>query len=365
MRSYLFIVLISLPAPLFGKGNQAIYEDPFDQAAGGASLTRASQEGVMFANPAVMPFGKKFLRWFGSSFSVMAGRDSVAEAKSLSSGSKKSDSNEGDDQTAENQDYFDKVFDKPIHFGAASTLSFISNNFGIGTFARFEPDIAGKKFDETGLPEIRARAELYGGGVLSGAKALTPWFSLGVTAKYLYKSEPDIALSLGDQTKIEELKSDPKALQKENALGKGVGFDTGALVFLQGRHLDYRLALKVDDIGGTTFSEDQKEFKQLMHAGLGVTVHNAIDSLHLSLDFRDISGVYSDSIPMRVYAGAKLIIRNYIGLAGGLYQGYPTYGIRLDLIFVKLGFTYYGREMGRYAGDDGRDIYIVSLGFGV
>jgi hypothetical protein len=83
------------------------------------------------------------------------------------------------------------------------------------------------------------------------------------------------------------------------------------------------------------------------------------------LDYRDITGQLNTSLPMRLYAGAKLIIRNYVGLAAGLYQGYPTYGVRLDLIFVKIGLTFYGREMGRYAGDDQRDIYVMSIGLGI
>jgi hypothetical protein len=353
-----------VPAAYAEKTNQAVYEVPYDLAAGGASLTRASQEGVMFANPAQMPYGQKFFRWFGSEFALLAAKESYEEAKNLAGGKEKSSGDEQESEEA-NADFFDKAFDTPIHFGATSAISFISNNFGIGTFARFEPDIAGQRHNETGIPEFRARAEGYAGLAASLAGKVCSWLSLGLTAKHMYKVEPDLVIDLADQNKVNEIRADPAALQNEVTPGFGTSFDAGALVFKQGYNWDYRLALKVDDVGDTSFTEGQRTFKQTYHAGIGVTLHNAIDSLHLALDFRDVTGVYEEPITLRVYAGAKLMLRKFFGLAIGLYQGYPTYGVRLDLLFVKLGFTVYGRELGDYAGDDPRTIYMASLGIGI
>lgn len=349
----------------FGKKtNQAVYEEPFDIAAGGAALTRASQEGVMFANPALMPYGEKAFRWFGSEFALLATKNSYNELQSLT-GRKKGPSKEGQEAEDDNRNYFDQVFDNPLHFGATSTISLITNNFGIGTFARFEPDIAGQRHNETGIPEFRARAEGYTGMVASAAGRLTNWLSLGVTGKYLYKVEPDIIIDLADVNKVQEIRNDPSSIRDQVTAGQGTSLDAGALVFLQGQKVDYRLAMKIDDIGDTQFSEDQRPFRQAYHAGIGLTFHNAVDSLHLSLDFRDITGVYQEPLPLRIYAGAKVIFRNFIGLAAGLYQGYPTFGVRLDLMLVKLGFSVYGRELGEYLGDAPRTIYLAYLGFGI
>jgi len=347
------------------KSNQSIYEDPYDIAAGGASLTRASQEGVLFANPALMPFGNKFFRWFGSQFSLIAAKDSVEFGQSLANGSSTSSDSSEDDGSSERDKFIDDVFTTPVHFGATAALSFISSHFGFGVVSRFEPDIKGTRFSDTGIPAIRAQAEGYGAGVVSYAQKVLPWFSLGLTGKYIYKAEPDIYLDFADQSKIDEIRSDPQALVDEVTPGQGIGVDGGALLFLQGRHVDYRMAFKIDDFGNTNFTQSQESFKQTMHGGLGLTFHNSIDSLHLSLDFRDISGEYEESVVMRSYAGAKLVLRNYIGFAAGFYQGYPSYGVRLDLILVKLGLTYYGREMGSFIGDDRRNIYIAYFGFGI
>jgi len=360
------LLLIGSSSGYAAKSNQSIYEDPYDVAAGGASLTRASQEGVLFSNPALMPFGNKFFRWFGSQFSLIAAKESIEFGQSLASGSATSDSGGSEEEeTAEREKFIDDVFTTPIHFGATSALSFISSHFGVGVVSRFEPDIKGTRFSDTGIPAIRAQAEGYGAGVVSYAQKLFPWFSLGVTGKYIYKAEPNIYLDFADQARIDEIRSNPQALINEVTPGQGLGFDAGALLFLQGRSVDYRMAVKVDDFGNTTFTESQEPFKQIIHGGVGLTFHNSIDSLHLSLDFRDVAGAYEESVVMRSYAGAKLVLRNYIGFAAGLYQGYPSYGIRLDLIIVKLGLTYYAREMGSFIGDDRRNIYIAYFGFGI
>ena len=75
------------PPMIQAKGSSPIYEDPFDVGSGGASLTRASQAGMIFSNPALIPYGPGFHRWFGNESNVLIGKDSVDFAKSLQSGS--------------------------------------------------------------------------------------------------------------------------------------------------------------------------------------------------------------------------------------------------------------------------------------
>ncbi len=339
------------------KTNQQVYEEPFDQAAGGASLTRASQEGVMFANPALLPYGGKFHRWLGSQFSVIAAAQSVEFAQEVMGGG----GDGGDDPSA----IVDAAFNNPIHFGFASTIAYITNNFGLGVFGRFEPDVQARRFGDSGVPQINVTAEAYSGAVTSFALRPLSWLSLGVTAKYLYVGEPDIAVALTDEQRVAELTSDPDALAAAASFGQGMGFDAGLLLFAQGHWLDYRLALKVDDVGDTAFTGSQAAFKQTLHAGLGVTLHNAVDALHLSVDYRDILGAYDEHAFKRLYLGAKLLLRSYVGLAAGVYQGYPTYGVRFDLLLMKIGATVYGRELGDSPGANPRNLYVVYFAVGM
>ncbi len=337
------------------KTNQALVEDPFDSASGGATLTRATRENVVLSNPALMPYGGKFHRWVGTQFTLLTNRESIDFVQSLA-GQGSSSGDEG--STSGPADFIERVFDTPIHAGIQNITSYTTNNFGLGLFTRTEMDIQAREFGEFGMPELRFGVDAYLGAAAGFGLRIVPFLSVGITVKYLLVAEPDIAVSLLDTTRIQEL-SDPAALQEAASYGTGMGYDVGALLFVQGRVVDYRLALKVDDVGGTEFSGTQDPFKQTIHAGTSLTFHSSADALHLALDYRDIQGAYEEPMFKRIYAGTRLSIRQYVGLAAGLYQGYPSYGVRLDLLLFKLGASVYTRELGQYPGENPRNLYQI------
>ena len=63
----------------------------------------------------------------------------------------------------------------------------------------------------------------------------------------------------------------------------------------------------------------------------------------------------------KLYLGARLQLRTRLGIAVGLYQGLPTYGLKLDLPFLKLGLTAYSKELGDYPGQRQRDLIMLAL----
>lgn len=342
-------------SPTFAKKtNQAVYEEPFDLAGGGASLTRASQEGILFANPALLPYGEKIYRWIGLKTNFIVGKESIDLANQMKDG-----------ESADTSSMLESIYEHPVHLGASGAFSVLTRNVGGAAFYRFEPDLSAKKYGESGLPEVRFQAEGYGGGALALATRPLRWLSLGVTGKYLYAAEPDIAIGIADQSRIKELSSQ-SGMREAASYGKGIGYDAGALLFLQGDFLDLSVAGKVDDIGGTTFDGTQEPFKQTMSSGVGLTLHSEADAIHFAVDYRDITGAYEESRYKRLYMGTKVTIRTYVGFAAGLYQGYPTYGTTLDLIFLRLSATMYGREYGAHPdlGVERRNLYVVSLAAG-
>ncbi len=343
----------------FARGSAPVYEDPFDMASGGASLTRASQAGMMFSNPALIPYGPGFHRWVGNETTLLVGKDSVDFARALQKGTSSS-SDSGQSSTAK---FIDQVMKTPLHAGVLNNFSYINRLFGFSTFNRGEFDIAAKKFGDTGLPAIRFRAESYQGVGVSAATFLpTQTISFGVTGKYLYAGEPDLTIELTDQEKIKSLQSS-SGLKSLIGMNRGLGYDAGLLFFSQGMNADYRLALKIDDIGGTKLTGDAnlKEFKQSYSVGLGYTLHNAVDAIHFSVDYRDIQKVYQEELFKRVRVGTKILIRRHIGFGLGYYDGWPSYGLELDAWIIRLTAAYYTRELGAKPGIDPRPVY--ALGF--
>jgi hypothetical protein len=146
-------------------------------------------------------------------------------------------------------------------------------------------------------------------------------------------------------------------------MNTGVGYDAGLVLFAQGMNADYRLAFKMDEIGGTTLKGDAslKELKQTYSVGIGYTLHNAVDAVHVSLDYRDIQKAYDEEMFKRVRVGTKILIRRHLGFGIGFYDGWPSYGVELDAWILRLTAAYYTRELGAKPGIDPRPVY--ALGF--
>ena len=116
----------AMPGFSFARDLSPVYEETFDIAAGGASLTRASRYGAALANPALLPFSGSFHRWLGSEFSVHVNQESVAMAKSMLPGSSGSDSS--------SSDFVDHVFEAPFLAGTQTSLAYLNAYGGFGIF---------------------------------------------------------------------------------------------------------------------------------------------------------------------------------------------------------------------------------------
>ncbi len=357
LRSTLMVLLIWFSAgwdALWAKNSsELIYTEPFDLASGGTTLTRASQEGIVFANPALLPLGGAYVRWIGLQLGVIADTN-LANSKSTKLG-------EGDQGNVANT-----LLSRSLHLGQTATLSLLNKNFAFSVFDRIEVDAAGSRFADGGLPAIEFGVEAYGGGLLSFATRPTRWFSVGMTAKYIFVGEPSILVPLADQEKIKKFAEDPQALKGDLKYGKGMGGDVGSLFLWQNPTVDLSLGLKVEDLGGTHIDNGQETIPQTIHTGLGLAIHGSTEVLHLSLDYRDAANAYTEEKTFKkIYMGARLMIRQRLGFAVGLYQGIPTVGLRLDAFLFKIGLTAYGRELGQYPGEKQRNLVMLytSLGF--
>jgi len=331
-------------------GNQPIFREPFDIAGGGANLTRGTQEGVLFGNPATMPYGKRFHRWIGLKTAVHTTLESLQYFVP-------NDSN--------TEETVDNIFRNPAHFGLSLSLTYITNNFGITAFSHVEPDAQSKRFGRYGLPEVRLRNEYVSG--FAGSYAATTgvdWLSFGLTAKYFNSSVTDLSVPVSDGESIRRATS-PDAMLTATASGTAIGYDLGFLAFSQGETIDYRLALKIDDIGNTVFTDDSRDpIPQTLHIGTGLTIHDNINALHLALDYRDLLGAHDEQWFKKLYLGGKLTIQRFMGFAAGLYQGGPSMGMRLNFVVVQTGLTFYAKEMGEYPGQETRRVFIAYFSMG-
>jgi hypothetical protein len=355
LKLYAMLVAFS-PSYLFAKkGSNPVYEDLFDIGSGGASLTRAAQGGLVFSNPALIPYGDGFHRWAGIEPTVMAGKDSVDFAKNMGSG-----------ESSDAATMLNSLAETPAHFGVGQATSYINRGFGLSLFNRIEPDMEAKKFGDTGLPQVNFEAESYHGAGMSFASLLgTKAISLGATVKYLYAAEPELKLEATDQDAISGLSSSEgmESLVQHNT---GVGYDAGLLFFRQGVNLDFKMALKADDIGATALSGDGTltRLPASYSAGLGTTVHNGIDALHLSVDYRDLQGAYKEKLFKRIHAGGKIVFHRFLGIGFGIRDGWPAYACELNFVVLRATAAMWTRELGESPGMKTRHLYAVGVAVG-
>lgn len=353
MRLWLWGLLLAFDSAYGVKGNQPIYQDPFDLAGGGASLTRASQESVVFANPALMPWGKKIYRYVGLHNGVRYTPESYNQIATFAG------------QEEPLGDVVDVLFETPIYFGAFSVLGLVFKNVAFAAGANQWLDIAGGEHSSAvGGPGIDVWSGAYGFGAFGFAGEVSRWFSIGLTPKYIYKSEAQLNIPLTDRVGIARLQQDPSSITDAIEPGVGTGFDLGMLFFFQGRSVDYRLALKVDDIGDTQFTANQEPFLQTVSFGQSLTFHGPTHAIHLALDYRDALDAYEDKLFKKVYAGMKILLQEHLGFAMGLHHALPSFGVRLDLFAIKLGVTQYGRELTNVIGEKRRYITEVNFAMG-
>ncbi|MCX6116075.1 MAG: hypothetical protein NT027_00925 [Proteobacteria bacterium] len=337
------------------KGSSAVYEDPFDVGAGGASLTRAAQAGILFSNPALLPYGDGFHRWVGAEPSVLVGKESLSLASELSSGAES-------DPAA----LIDTLTKTPLHFGLSNAVSYMNKGFGLAIFNRFEPDLFVRKYGDTGLPQINFQAESYHGAAFSLASLVaTRMISLGITGKYLYAAEPNLNLEVTDEAAMSKITS-TTGMQSLVEHNTGFGFDVGAILFKQGYNFDLKLALKGDDIGGTKLSGSGtlKEIPASYHAGLAATIHGGVDAIHLAIDYRDVQGAYEEKMFKKVRLSSKFLFKRYVGIGVGLRDGWLAYSGEVDLILLRITAATWTKELGDSPGVDSRKIYSLGIAMG-
>ena len=83
--------------------------------------------------------------------------------------------------------------------------------------------------------------------------------------------------------------------------------------------------------------------------------------MHISCDYNDIENVNQQPLFKQLYCGTKILLWHRLGLAGGYFQGSPSYGLIFELPFINFGVSHYTKERGVEVGQNPRKIYSAYL----
>ncbi len=196
-------------------------------------------------------------------------------------------------------------------------------------------------------------------------------FKLGVGVKYLSAGSINHSFRTAE---IIENSDDFTDYIKDNYYntGQGIGFDVGVLYVKEfKRFVDIQLGVSVMNIGDLDLG-DAGTIPMSVDTGIALKPHfkgfkGFFKDPVIALDVVDITknnGVDEDwGKRIRAGVGFKLIDSKFLScdLKGGLYQGYPAFGMDLDLFIFSFQFATYAEEIGAYAGQKENRRYTASI----
>ncbi len=241
------------------------------------------------------------------------------------------------------------------------------------------------------IPEVKISSTADVGAVIGYSFKIGDNLHMGANAKLLIRGWADIPsqslLSIVD-TFSQGIEGIPFNLK----VGYGFGFDIGALLKLG----IVQIGVSVLNIGGMELKYiESNNFDELDIVGLingsvtptgtaiipmqintGVAIYFGtfipilMERFVITMDIKSINLMIQD---FKEYGFNFSLIGNYfffglefrtLGLLtvrAGLYQGYPTFGLSLNLLLVKLSFAYYTKELGMFPGTLPESNFIIAI----
>jgi len=227
-------------------------------------------------------------------------------------------------------------------------------NFSLQTYGvldgtpRMTSGVFQPRLDLTGFADIGAIA-----GYGRSFKYRDRRFSLGVSIKGFRRWPLLTSFSL------EESAEGPESFREvgnavQNDPHDGIGVDIGARVPF-GRNF----ALGVTAQDAFTFLDVEPEMS--LNAGMYCKL---LPRVHFVADYRDVLNKSDTPAPMHLHFGAEMDL-TLLRFRVGAYQGYPTFGLGLNLWLVKLDVVYYQQEGGNSLGELTETALALELQFGV
>lgn len=198
---------------------------------------------------------------------------------------------------------------------------------------------------------------------LGGALPITDTLALGLSVKRVVRQGgqkvigPDVLNNPSTDAILAEFQDS----------GVGYGLDLGVVARFEQATLKPTVSLVWKDVGDTAFTKSATSTEAPDHQDenltLGMTVDGSGYGLGWSagLEYRHIRTV-GEQIGKKLHFGTEFML-GPIDLRGGWYQGYPTYGVGLNIWFFKLDAAMYSVEKGAYPGQTRDERAQISLNF--
>jgi hypothetical protein len=368
----IFSTMILGTLPIFGVTleHYQLYKDIHIMKMGGANVGLGGSGTSMFYNPAGL---SKLNKNDGVEFRLinltLSTNDNVMNI--AKDGLELKDIEDEEEKNLEVIKLAEDYIGKNNHF-EVSNLTYLAKNinsftFSIGLLSNVNLDFKTHRgFGSEGFFDMQGL--VVGGGAFGLSYEYSTQLAFGVGLKVLNYLSIDDSFTVG---KLISYKDDMKNLVDDASKdGSDTVYDLGVLYKFDS---DVQLGFSALNIGGVGEKSHITYIPETYNLGLGYVEKfdqlSYLKSVRIGLDYTDLTDNYPESDFMKkIKTGfeANFIENDYVTFKGGLglYQGYYTAGLDLQLTILHFSFTTYGEELGAYSGQNEDRRYLVNVGIG-
>ncbi len=257
---------------------------------------------------------------------------------------------------------------KPFHLGLSSLSAVVFRRAAVGAILSNEANLLVRKHPDQGaLESVSADFASNQGLTFSLAESfLSDRVLIGATGKYIKRSEAEFEAGIADAQSISDLNTSD--ILKE---GTGTGADVGLMYIAPENRwrTQYSGGITVKNVGDTVIENESGEkvsaLKQTVNVGVAAALGTKVSRFKLLLDYWDVTGNVESNVLKRIHIGTEISVAGFIGVTGGLNQGYSTAGIYTDIYVFRVDAGYYTEEVGERVGMYPDERYFVRITAGI
>lgn len=339
-----------------GAGRGVFYNTMRNRAMGGVGIISAKGATAFIINPALLnrgrvsvsPISLQFL--LNNSFLDLYefARDNVDSLKSIK---------ELSPSTLDTiyQD-LNKIDNRWMKLGIPLSSAITVRNIGIAAYWDLDMEI---KIDK-GIYEPRffARGKIdrvvtFGFG--KGIDFVMPGLKAGAAVKFITREEvKELKLGFSDIEFSGESDAVDPFLDSLSSGKSGFGIDIGGLYSLNDK---IELGIVFADIIG---SIDDDDVSSNLKVGASYKLLNRVSA---EINFLDLLNTDETNFFNRVHIGGEVDLP-LLKLRGGFFQGYPSFGVGINLLIIQADFAVWTEEIGPVPGSDGETFYGIQINLG-
>lgn len=250
---------------------------------------------------------------------------------------------------------------KNQHLGVSNFTGIVFRRAAIGIVVNSSVDALLYKSPTAGATETLSAQSLVDQVLtFSFAEKIASNLALGSTLKYYQQQTyASLGINVVDANNVANQLESSGAQSKLSGYGGDIGLSYGD------EKLPFAAGLTIENVGQTSLStidsSDKRIIKQTLNLGLSYKVKSNLSQFNFLFDIRDLGSNIESNILKKINLGSEISIGSFAGLSAGLQQGYPSFGLWMDLYLFRTDLAMYTQEMGSYAGARPDSRYVLQM----